>query len=148
MSCFDVFDGAMPYGDGHINDTFITCTTSPKYILQRINHQIFKNPDQVMQNIVKVTEFLKKKIAERGGDVKRETLNVIYTKDGASYVKTEQGNYFRMYEFIEGARSYQTVQKPIHFYNAAKAFAYEEIKEEALAKQVVSDSDFGGYANY
>ncbi len=122
MSHFGITGEATPYGDGHINDSFITNNTSPRYILQRINHNIFTNPDQVMQNIIKVTEFLKNKIIERGGDPRRETLNVIHTKDGQSYIKTQQGNYFRMYEYIEGASSYQTVENPVHFYNAAKAF--------------------------
>ena len=119
---FNILAEVSPYGDGHINDTYVTNTSSPKFILQRINHVVFKNPEQVMENIVNVTEFLKKKIAENGGNPKRETLSVIYTKDKKSFVKTKQGNYFRMYEFIEGARTYQTVQEPIHFYNAAKAF--------------------------
>lgn len=122
ISQFDIVDGASPYGDGHINDTYVTSTTSPRYILQRINHEVFKKPEEVMENIVNVTEFLKKKIAQNGGNPKRETLNVVYTRDKKSFVKTPQGNYFRMYEFIEGARTYQTVQEPIHFYNAAKAF--------------------------
>ena len=89
MSCFDIIDGASPYGDGHINDTYITSTTAPRYILQRINHEVFKKPEDVMENIVNVTEFLKKKIAQNGGNPKRETLSVIYTKDKKSFVKTK-----------------------------------------------------------
>ncbi len=122
MAFFGIDGDAVPYGGGHINDSYITEKTSPKYILQRINHNIFKNPDEVMQNIIKVTEFLRKKIIQNGGDPARETLNVIKTVDGNSYVKTLSGNYYRMYEYIDGASSYQTVENPIHFYNAAKAF--------------------------
>ncbi len=121
MPYFGIVGEASSYGGGHINDSYITNTT-PRYILQRINHHIFTNPDHVMQNIIKVTDFLRKKIIECGGDPKRETLTVIYAKDGNSYVKTKQGNYFRMYEYIEGASCYQTVENPIHYYNAAKAF--------------------------
>ena len=60
------------YGNGHINDTYIV-DDEPKYILQRINHAIFKNPEQVMSNILGVTEFLRKKIIAEGGDPERET---------------------------------------------------------------------------
>ena len=97
ISQFDIVDGASPYGDGHINDTYVTSTTSPRYILQRINHEVFKKPEEVMENIVNVTEFLKKKIAQNGGNPKRETLNVVYRRDKKSFVITTQGNYFRMY---------------------------------------------------
>ena len=64
-----------PYGNGHINDTFLV--TPKKYILQRINISIFKNPDELMDNIENVTAFLKKKIIAAGGNPERETLTVI-----------------------------------------------------------------------
>ena len=53
-----------PYGNGHINDTFLV--TPKKYILQRINVSIFKNPDELMDNIENVTSFLKEKIIAAG----------------------------------------------------------------------------------
>ena len=109
------------YGNGHINDTYIA-DSEPKYILQRINHAIFKEPDKVMSNIVGVTEFLRKKIIDAGGDPDRETLTVIRTKDGASYYKTEDGNYFRMYNYVENAVSYEAVESPEQFFEAARAF--------------------------
>lgn len=109
------------YGNGHINDTYIA-DSEPKYILQRINHAIFKNPEQVMSNILGVTEHLRKKIAAAGGDPNRETLTVIKTKDGASFYKTEDGNYYRMYNYVENAVSYEAVECPEQFYEAARAF--------------------------
>ena len=75
-----------------------------------------------MDNVVMVTEFLKKKIAAAGGDVNRETLTVIPSKDGKSFVKTEDGDYFRVYIFVDDAISYQVVENPEDFYNAACAF--------------------------
>ena len=109
------------YGNGHINDTYIA-DSEPKYILQRINHAIFKNPEQVMSNILGVTEFLREKIIAEGGDPNRETLTVIKTVDGKSYYKTEDGNYFRMYNYVEDAVSYEAVESPEQFYQAARAF--------------------------
>ena len=120
---FNVTDGATPYGKGHINDTYLSNSCEPRYILQRINHNVFKRPQDVMENIVRVTGHLKKKIIEEGGDPKRETLNLVLTHDGDPYYVTPKGDYFRMYEFIEGAQTYEIVEEPIHFYNAAKAFA-------------------------
>lgn len=122
ISKFDSHSSAEPYGDGHINDTYVTSAISPRFILQRINHNVFRNPEQVMSNIVAVTEHLRKKIIQNGGDPGRETLTVIRTLNGSSYYKSDDGNYYRMYLFIEGARTYQVVEKPEHFYSAAKAF--------------------------
>ena len=59
-----------------------------------------------MENILGVTSFLRKKIIENGGDPERETLNVIPTKDGNSYFVDSEGEYWRCYNFIEGATSY------------------------------------------
>ena len=49
-----------PYGEGHINLTFLLITTKAKYILQRVNNSIFKNPEKLMENIAGVTEYLRK----------------------------------------------------------------------------------------
>ncbi|MBQ7294310.1 MAG: aminoglycoside phosphotransferase family protein [Clostridia bacterium] len=109
------------YGNGHINDTYIA-NSEPKYILQRINSAIFKKPEEVMANIVAVTEFLRKKIIAAGGDPERETLNVIKTVDGKSFYKTDDGNYFRMYKYVERAVGYEMVESPEQFYQAARSF--------------------------
>ena len=116
------------YGSGHINDTFIVYFDQGekrvRYILQRMNHEIFKNPEQLMSNICQVTEFLKKKIAENNGDISRETMNVIYTRSGEPYYKDSIGSYWRGYRFIEDAICYEAVQKPEDFYESAVAFGH------------------------
>ena len=121
ISKFDITNSIEPYGDGHINDTYLA-KADTKFILQRINHSIFKNPEKLMENIQNVTEHLGKKIKEEGGDVTRETLTIIKTLDGKSFYKDEEGNYFRMYVFIDNATTYQKIENPMHFYSAAKAF--------------------------
>lgn len=118
---FKVDVDILPYGNGHINDTYIA-ESDPKYILQRINNSVFKKPEQVMSNILGVTAHLRKKIIERGGDPERETLNLVKTVDEKSYYKTEDNNYFRMYKFIENAVSCDIVENPEQFYEAARAF--------------------------
>jgi thiamine kinase-like enzyme len=115
------------YGSGHINDTFLIRFrqkdgTIEKYILQRMNHEIFKNPDQLMQNICNVTSFLRNKIIEGKGDYRRETMNVVETKDGRAYYLDSKGAYWRAYLFIEDAISYDKVEKPEDFYESAYSF--------------------------
>ncbi len=115
-----------PHGSGHINDTFlITYRENGKqkrYILQRMNHEIFKDLSGLMENVVHVTEFLREKIIKSGGEPERETLNVIRTKDGAAYWGSKEDGYWRMYRYVEGATSYDAVEKPEDFYESAVAF--------------------------
>ena len=118
-----------PYGSGHINDTFmLTCEledgSNKHYILQRMNDDIFRNPKELMENVVNVTTFLRKKIIAAGGDPERETLNIILTKDGASYLQDEAGDYWRSYVFIDDATCFDLVEKPEDFYNSAVAFGH------------------------
>ena len=132
-------ESAAPHGSGHINDTYlVNCKTGDgynKYILQRINHAIFKKPWELMENVVNVTEFLRKKIREAGGDPERETLHVVSAKDGTSYQKAEDGTYWRMYRFIAGATSYDVVKEPGDFYESALAFGhFQKLLEDYPAK--------------
>jgi len=111
---------------GHINDTFVVQAglngRSQRYILQRINHHVFRQPEALMSNIMRVTTFLREKIIAEGGDPQRETLTLLPARDGKLYHTTEQGDYWRSYHFIEGARTYQQVESPEHLYQAARAF--------------------------
>lgn len=126
------FQGAcvecIPYGSGHINDTFrITCEdngTTRRYILQRMNKNIFLNPEELMENVVGVTSWLNKKIQENGGNPERETLNIVPTKDEKAFYVDEDGEYWRAYLFIEGATTYDLVQNKEDFYQSAVAFGH------------------------
>lgn len=120
-SKFKVTTKAEHYGNGHINDTFL-CENEPSLILQKINSNVFKKPEEVMENIYNVTEFLKKKIIAAGGDPKRETLTVIPTVDGKCYYKDDEGNYYRMYIFIDESLSYDIVEDPVQLCYAGEAF--------------------------
>ena len=108
------------YGDGHINDTYLS--ESNEYILQRVNTDIFKNTDELMENIVSVTEFLRKKIKAEGGNCDRETLTVVKTTDGKNYFKTPEGDVYRVYLFINKSKSISVVTDPKQLYFAAKGF--------------------------
>lgn len=114
------------YGEGHINETYLALLDNDgvrtNYILQKINGNLFKDVDKLMNNIRLVTEFNRKIIAQRGGNPDRESLTIVYTNDGKAYYRDDDGNNFRMYIFITDAIAYQTVQKPEHFYQSAVAF--------------------------
>lgn len=109
------------WGSGHINDTFLV-EGDVRYILQRMNRAIFGNPLEVMENIMGVTSFLKKKIRKAGGDELRQTLTVIPGEDGRPAYQDAFGDYWRMYYMIEDAVCYDQVETERDFYESAKAF--------------------------
>ncbi len=101
-----------PYGEGHINVTLLVTTDKKRYIMQKMNTRVFPDPDGLMNNICGVTEHL----ASRG----IETLTVIKTKNGESYLKGDE--CYRVYAFIENTVTYQTVSDKAVFRNSGKAF--------------------------
>lgn len=116
------------FGSGHINDTFLlVCQDNErenKYILQRMNNEVFKDIKGLMKNVSGVTEYLRGRIQEENGDPDRETLTLIQTKNGTYYFKDSTGNNWRMYRFITDATTYDVVKKPEDFYQSAKAFGH------------------------
>ncbi len=115
-----------PFGSGHIHDTYrvrVTGTTAPGYIMQRINHQIFKQIPELMENVGRITEYLREKLQRiPGADPQRETLTVIPALTGKLFYQDESGNYWRLYQLITGARSYDVVTTPAQAYQGGKAF--------------------------
>ncbi len=108
---------------GHINSTFIiSADNGNKYTLQKINTEVFKNPDHVMSNIVKVTEHIKKKLIDAGKDETRGTLNVIFTHNGHFSYTDSQGNYWRMYNYIQNVSTFQKCESSEMFYKVGLAF--------------------------
>jgi len=119
------FLSAEPYGSGHINDTYSVVLdqagTRVRYIFQRINHLVFKNPEAVMENISRVTVHLGAKLTGES-DRSRRALTLIGTHKGSSFHRDDSGNYWRAYLFIERARTYDAVESPAQACEAAKAF--------------------------
>lgn len=120
------FISCEPYGSGLINRTYVAVYNEGgkrvRYIVQRINTNLFKNVDGLMNNIKIVTEFNRAEIMKRGGDPDRESLTLVPTKNGGTYFRTEEGDCYRVYVFIENAKGYDVVEKPEHFYESAVAF--------------------------
>ena len=128
FDCFGDIEECIPYGEGHINNTYrVICRKDGEvkhYILQSINGNVFKEPEKVMENIVNVTVWLKNKIQENGGDPERETLNLINTREGKSHYIDGDGTCWRMYYFIRDAVSFEQVKNVNDFYQSAVAFGH------------------------
>ena len=106
------------YGCGHINETYLVVTESGvRYILQKINHHIFKNVPELMNNIVSVTDHIRKQVSDP-----RNVLTLVPTTDGKSFLTTEDGNYWRLYDFIEDSLCLQAPESADDFYQSAVAF--------------------------
>jgi thiamine kinase-like enzyme len=119
------FAGATMYGSGHINDsycvTFHQAGVPVRYILQRINHSIFKDPVTLMENIQRVTSHLAAKVSgER--DRSRLLLTLIPARDGPPWHVDADGSHWRTYQFIENAHTYDAVESTDQAFQAAKAF--------------------------
>ena len=112
---------ATPYGNGHINDTFLVKTTGRDYILQRINTDIFTDPDGLMANISAVTAHLGQRIRARGGDPLRQTLTVVPTRRGKAFHRDENGCW-RVYVFVTGSVTHETADTPAVLESAGRAF--------------------------
>lgn len=110
-------DKIQPWGDGHINETYLV---DGKYILQKINTAIFRRPDMLMHNITEVTEHLARKITEDGENPLTQTLTVIKTRGGDSYL-TDKNGAWRVYTYIPSS-SYNIAENSEMIYNEGKAF--------------------------
>lgn len=111
-----------PYGNGHINDTFLVCTEDKRYILQRINNNVFPKPWEVMQNINGVTEHIKAYSEQNGIDPLRSTLTVVKTDKGELYFCDTYGSYWRAYLFVEQTVARDAVECAEDFKCCAEAF--------------------------
>ncbi len=121
------FVSAVPYGNGHINDTFAatygTAGGRRRFVHQRINKEVFKDPPALMCNIARVTRHIRARLErESAADIGRRVLTLVPTRDGADFLIDDRGEYWRTYEFIEGATTYDVVDTPARAAEAARAF--------------------------
>lgn len=129
-----------PWGCGHINTTYAVDFEenggANRYILQKINHHIFTDVAGLMENIANVTNYLREKIVEEGGNPDRETLTVVPTKEGKPYYASPQGDYYRAYIFIRDAVAFETASEPGVFGKSGEAFG----KFQKLLKDFPADT--------
>ena len=118
--------GAVRYGQGHINDTYcVVCQPQEgdpiRFILQGMSRAAFPHPEELMENFIGITSYLRKKIIAAGGDPARETLSLVKTKDGRDFYTDENGKVWRLTPFIENTDCFQSAT-PELFEASARAF--------------------------
>jgi len=118
--------GAVRYGQGHINDTFcVLCQPKEgdciRFILQGLSRAAFPHPEELMENFIGVTSYLRERISENGGDPARETLSLVNTTDGKPFYTDSNGKVWRLTPFIEGTDCFQSAT-PALFEASARAF--------------------------
>ncbi len=119
--------GALRYGQGHINDTFVVHTQPEdrccrRFILQRMSAAAFKHPDELMENIICVTEYLGREIEKHGGDRDREAMRVLRPRNGQPFFTDGGGGAWRVYPFVERTICYQSAESPELFAASGRAF--------------------------
>lgn len=111
---------------GNINSTcmliYDDTNRTHKYILQRINHSVFKNMDGLMNNISKVIEHIGNKLDKNDPEYERKFLNFVKTKDGEYLYADETGNFWRAYIYVDNTTAYDTIEDPQLFYEAGRGF--------------------------
>ena len=124
------FDGEFisvkEFGSGHINKTYIAKyqigSDEQKYVVQKVNNGVFKNVDELMDNVFAVTNYLRKIVRENGGDENRETLHFIKTVDGGKYYKCADGSFYRAYVFVKDSVSFDFAENADMFKSSGIAF--------------------------
>ena len=112
---------------GHINETYSATYDQGgmrvRYIHQKINKHVFKNPPAVMKNIMRVTTHLRRRLeAQDARDITRRSLVVIPTRNGQSYYRSSDGEFWRTFVFVEGVQTFEAVQSPEQAFHAGRAF--------------------------
>ncbi|MCX6281925.1 MAG: aminoglycoside phosphotransferase family protein [Bacteroidetes bacterium] len=113
------------FGSGHINDSYcisMSPESSPDYLLQRINHHIFTDITLLTDNILKVTKYISEKIYSSEAGIPFAELHLIPACSSGFFYKDSEGNFWRMYNFIKGSRSFDLVPGPMLAYEGGKAF--------------------------
>lgn len=127
-----------PLGSGLINDTYVVRTAdaaAPDYVMQRINHQIFKDVDLLQNNIDRVTALLRSRLeAENDADINRHVLRFIQSDSGKSYYFDGE-SYWRLMEYIPDSASYDTVD-PTYAELAGREFGRFEARLTTIADEL------------
>lgn len=140
-------DGAFVEGEeiesGHINTTYLASFRTDdgeinRYILQRINEFVFKDPIAVLQNVARVTKHINRRVLAQKRDASGQTLNLYPSRDGKFYVRGVGGGVWRCYNFIEGCVTYDVVENTRQAYQAGKAFgAFQDLLSDLPIGEIV-----------
>jgi hypothetical protein len=134
---------AEPTKIGHINETYMATYnqggTLVRYIHQKINQMVFKDPLAVMDNLMRVTTHLRRRLeAEGARDVTRKALTIVPARDGKSYFCNGVGDYWRTFVFVERAQTFESVQTARQAYEAGRAFGrFQHLLVDLPGKRLV-----------
>ncbi len=99
------------YGNGHINETYLMLDAGARlYILQRINKRVFRDPERLMQNVSAVCAHIK-----QSADTHREYMTLVPDKGGKMWHVDDEGEFWRLYEFISDSICMERVELPDDF---------------------------------
>lgn len=116
-----------PLGRGLINETYLlagTETRAPR-VLQRLNTRVFREPRQVMENLIRVSKLLESKWRMRRlADPERHYLQLLPSTDGGLWWIDPDGAWWRCLLFIPGTQTIATVNNPDTAFQAGLAFGY------------------------
>ena len=130
------------HGNGNVNDTFLLfCEDEDslnRYTLQRINHEVFKDPEGLMNNFSRVTRHLQAKIEEECSS--KECLRVVSARDGRAFHRDPDGNFWRVTRFVDGGRSYDVPENDRQAYEAAKAYGEFQAKLSDMPGEPLLDT--------
>jgi len=139
-------EGEFVYGEeicsGHINSTYrATYATSEgdhqRYILQRINENVFKDPKAVMRNVECVTRHINWKVLRVKKDLGGQTLSLYPGRGGRCWVRGENGGVWRCYNHIEGCITYDIVENTRQAYQAARAFgSFQDLVSDLPVEEI------------
>ncbi len=117
---FDRWLGVEPLGNGHINDTYLIRFDKggivQQYVLQRLNHHIFKQPQALMLNIRKVSDYLVKQ------DYPYQVVGPVPTITGDLLLEDEAGNYWRVFPFVPNSYTPEALVSADIAFQAARAY--------------------------
>jgi hypothetical protein len=128
---------------GHINSTYRATYELPdgsqqRYIFQKINDDVFKDPHAVMRNIEYVTRHINWKVLRVRKDLGGQTLNLYPARGGHFWTEAEEGGLWRCYNFIEGCLTYDVVENTRQAYQAAHAFAsFQDLVSDLEPSQII-----------
>ncbi|MDZ7995928.1 MAG: phosphotransferase enzyme family protein [Nostoc sp. EfeVER01] len=109
--------GIKAFGSGNINDTFLATLDSSKeqhFVLQRINTQVFRQPQLIMQNMRTLTEHVQKRLQDTPLNRRWEVPRVLLTKNAQDHWKDADGSFWRAISFIEGSQSFDSMRDRSH----------------------------------
>lgn len=114
------------FKSGHINTTVMVRFENEgkikEYVLQKINKNVFKNPEEVMDNISSVTNFIKNKLKSRGEKTSRKVLKFYQNTDGKYFIVDDEGDYWRMYRFVNKSITFNETDNLVVLEETGKAF--------------------------